>query len=272
MKKLLIPTDFSPAANLAIDYAIDIANQFGSNVTLLHTYQVMSTTGSFVSIERYLKEDAEQEMTKTLNSICSRFKHGASVRSEIINGPTVSVISKLADNANFDLIIMGTQGASGITSVFTGSTTNAVIKNAETPVLVIPEKAVFRPIKNIVFAVDDYDISSAGVVSALTQMARRYQAKVLVYHLDRGESDNAIDPTVSMYMDGLETSYHFEMEGGNVNDSINQFLIDYNGDLLCMIQRDRGFFDRLFHSSVTKKEIFSSQVPLLIMHDDTEWD
>ncbi|NJK82891.1 MAG: universal stress protein [Saprospiraceae bacterium] len=56
MKKILVPTDFSKNAEIATEYALAMANQFGSQVTLYHAFQVQSATGSFASTQHFLRK------------------------------------------------------------------------------------------------------------------------------------------------------------------------------------------------------------------------
>lgn len=63
MKKILVPTDFSENANLALRYAIQVANRFGATVCLLHLYQVATSTGNLVSIDHIVKADREEEVS-----------------------------------------------------------------------------------------------------------------------------------------------------------------------------------------------------------------
>ena len=48
---------------------------------------------------------------------------------------------------------------------------------------------------------------------------------------------------------------------------MNDYLIEHDSEMLCLIRGKKGFFDRLFKESVTLKETFDSPVPLLILHD-----
>ena len=91
---------------------------------------------------------------------------------------------------------MGTQGATGLAEIFLGSTTNSVIKEAQTPVLAIPEGFTYQPITQIVFAIDDEGIAHAGVVKPLLQLAKKMQAPVRVFHQALDFDQDGIDPSI----------------------------------------------------------------------------
>jgi len=267
MKKLLLPTDFSANAEQALAYGIEIANRFGSTLTLLHIYQVFSTSGSFPSVDNYMKEDAYRRLLPLLQKAEGQLKAGVRADSRVERGETAPLIAEVADKGDYDLILMGTQGASGLREIFLGSNTASVMKRSTVPVLAIPRTGDYRPFRNIVLAMDEGDISHAGVLLPLVRLAQRFGAHLRVYHQDSGENGKGLDSSIGLYLDGVEHSYHYELDKDNIVQSINAFVADSDADLLCMIRRRRGFLERIFHESATAREVFHSPVPVLVLHD-----
>ena len=268
MKNILVPTDFSKNAESALLYAAEIANKFGSKITLLNTFKVYSSAGMFLSVESYMEKDAAKQMLATIHRVEPRLKGGATIESKIVRGDAVPVITDLAEKGGFNLIIMGTQGASGLKEIFTGSITNGVMKQTHTPVLAIPNGYQYQPVNTIVFAVDEAGISHPGVTAVLVKLARAFEAKVHVFHQGLSSKDDGIDPTVDIFLDGIPHSFHYELDEQNINESINGFVGDYQANLLCMVRRQRGFLEEVFHVSATTREVFNSPAPLLILHDE----
>lgn len=267
MKKILAPTDFSNNARQALPYVVAIANLFGSEITLVHTYRVYSTTGMFVSVESYMREDARADMLKLVREIERQLENGARVRTKIVRGDAIPVITDIAEKENFDLIVMGTQGASGLKEIFLGSTTHGVSRQTGTPVLAIPAGFIYRPIEKVVLAIDEEGIPYAKVIAPLVNLCKALEARIAVYHKDTGDGGRGIDPSVDIFLEGVDYSLHYELDTDNINDSINNFVLDYQADLLCMIRRKLSFLEKIFHTSHTSKEVFDSPTPLLILHD-----
>lgn len=266
MKKLLVPTDFSDNADNAIQYAVELAGMLEASITLVHTYKVYSTSGMFISVESYLKKDAARQMLEIYERIEKRLGKER-VESKIIRGDTIPVISDMANKSDYDLIVMGTQGASGLEEIFTGTTTNGVLKKSQKPVLAIPEGFSYAPLKNIVLAIDQKGLSVSKVISPLVKLAQKANAHVRIFHKDVGEEDPGIDPSVEIYLEAVEHSFHYDLDDDQLNESINQFVKDYKADMLAMIRRRRSFLEEVFHVSATTKEAFNSPVPLLILMD-----
>ena len=113
MKKILVPTDFSANAMNALRYAIELARTFESKITLIHTYEVIKRTDMLVSMEEVIQKDIDRE-TRALKK-----KIPEDLLADIVvkKGEAVGIISDLAEYGSFDLIVMGTKGASGLRKV-----------------------------------------------------------------------------------------------------------------------------------------------------------
>ena len=88
-----------------------------------------------------------------------------------------------------------------------------------------------------------------------------------MFHTDLGEADLGVDPIIGMYLSGLDYSFHYAPSSMKVNESIDDFVKEQQADMLCMIGRKRARINQLFHRSVTKREVFQTEVPLLILTD-----
>jgi nucleotide-binding universal stress UspA family protein len=267
MKKILMPTDFSQCALNALGYAVDIANQFGCKITLLHTYKHYSTSGMFVSVEEYMEKDAAKNLLNIIKKVEPKLRNGASIDSKLIQGDAIPVISEVADKSRYDLIIMGTKGASGLKEVFTGSITNGIIKSAQTPVLAVPDDFDYQPIDRMVLAVDDRGVSKQEAIQPLINLAKGFDAKIHVFHHASSVKKDKIDPAKDLLLGDLAPSVHYELNGEDPVESINQFVEETGAGLLVMIRHTRSFLEKVFHVSATSKTVFDSPVPLLILKD-----
>lgn len=268
MKNILVPTDFSEHANNALDYAVAIANRFGSHITLFYAYKVYSTTGMLVSVERFMKDDAEEDMHKLIEKTRISLMNGATITGVTVKGETIQGIADKADRDGFDIIIMGTQGASGLKEIFMGSVTNGVIRKTRTPVLAIPNECRYKAFKSFVLAMDSREVQTPGLFRTLVFLVKGYDGSLSIYHKIEGEEDDGIDPSLNQWLKGIEHANHFDFSEKGVNESLSEFLADYGGDLLCMVRHKRGFLERIFHQSVTKKEAFTTAIPLLVLQDN----
>ncbi len=267
MKRILVPTDFSENALQALDYASKIANRFGGHITLLSTFETPRPTGSLRSMRNIIYKDREEQMTALVSTAHEKLVKGTTIEGRVVEGRTIDLIVKAAKYYNADLIVMGTKGASGLKEIFMGSKTSGVIQKTEIPVLAVPANCNYRPFGNIVLAIDALKFSNEKVLTPLLAIAERYKAEIKVFHLERALVPAGFDAKVLSFLEGVPYDFTQSTEYDNINESINDFVKASNADMLCMIRRARGKLQELFHSSVTRKEVFNSPVPLLVLQD-----
>jgi nucleotide-binding universal stress UspA family protein len=270
MHSILVPTDFSKNTQTALSYAIDLANQFACKLILFNTYKLSHRAGMYIGVERMMREESREQMAQLLREVRPKIKGEASVEGKVAKGEAVSTIIRAAKKLEINLIVMGTQGASGLKEVFIGSTTSGVINGSKIPVLAVPSEFKYRPIKTIALSLDGESISSELSLESLRMVIYRYSADVRIFHIATTGQPVGIElkgklPKILSRID--HTVQVIETSSDKVNQSIKKFVEEKNADLLCMIKRDRGFWGNLFHSSVTTREAFSSSIPLLILFD-----
>ena len=141
IKRLLVPTDFSPTAELALQYAIDLAPP-GASIHVLHVVDDAGLLASypegqfvdFVKLRAALIADAEWQVADAIRRIPAPH---AVVTTEIVMGRPVTQIVDTAKTRHVDLIVMGTHGRGAIAHLLLGSVAERVLRGAHCPVLAI---------------------------------------------------------------------------------------------------------------------------------------
>jgi len=170
-------------------------------------------------------------------------------------------------STNYDLVIMGTQGASGFEEIFLGSVTNAIIKRTTTPILVIPSGLRYKSIKNVVLSLDSQPVEGATTLVPVQELLSEFKADLLLFHADKNMLDKGIDKTTYELLGTTEYTIDYTISEDNINKVIKEMVNDYAIDVLVMIRRERTWWKNLFHESVTSKEVFHAPVPVLILHE-----
>lgn len=145
IKKILFCTDFSDNADLAFEYTLDMCSLYNAELTILHvthSYKFSPVCDFFISMEVgqvILDENqkaAMEEVNKRYKDQLGEIKYTSIIR----NGyPATEIIDFIGEN-DFDLIILGAHGSTGLPSIFFGSTAERVVRNAPCPVLTIRSK------------------------------------------------------------------------------------------------------------------------------------
>ena len=140
-KKVLCPIDFSEPARAAMEAAVQIARQFGAELTLFHAYQLPGYTlpeGSVVASPKMLQELAVQAETHLAEWKRLAEGLGASgvTTEKGIGEPALEIID-LAREGGYDLVVVGTHGRTGLRHALLGSVAERVVRKAGCPVLSI---------------------------------------------------------------------------------------------------------------------------------------
>lgn len=143
IQKILVPTDNSPTALKALDYASEIAKFQRATIHLLYVLDdrymsYMSLTEDDTSSMPNLQTKMESAMKKELDELIQkqelppdRFVY------QIKTGRPCEEITGYANDIDADLIIMGTHGATGIRRILIGSVAERVVRRGQRPVLVV---------------------------------------------------------------------------------------------------------------------------------------
>ncbi len=157
MNKILVPTDFSATAKNAALYAVELAKQVGiQKIVLYNAYQSpvtidpMMPTIQLFDIEE-LKKNSEEALT--------HFKEELQTVAGGINLETVSAFNLLVDGLDevckttgADLIVMGITGVGALEETLIGSNAVSVARHSTIPVIIVPAKAKFVKINEVLFA------------------------------------------------------------------------------------------------------------------------
>ncbi|HEX9758301.1 MAG TPA: universal stress protein [Nitrospiria bacterium] len=145
---MLIPTDFSPQSQEAVDYGIQLANDLGSGIYLLHVYQEPLIVPSEPSVPMTPQvtewlTDVQDQALKQLNVMAKEVESQVKkVKTVFKVGIPFFEIVKAAEEIPADLIVMGTHGRTGLAHFMTGSVTEMVVRKAPCPVLTVKPKGL----------------------------------------------------------------------------------------------------------------------------------
>jgi len=139
MLTIVFPTDFSPASNSALCYAVSLAKQ--SQARLLVTYVEAPSVPPVGTIEMSQQHTAEEEtaLETLLESLAGDGDRPIPHEVRKLRGDPAAEIMRLAKEESADLIVMATAGRSGLRRILMGSVAEAIVRAAPCPVLTLKE-------------------------------------------------------------------------------------------------------------------------------------
>ena len=157
MKKILVPIDFSNEAIYACKVAASIAKKTGSEIILLHMLDIPSD--AIDPLDSEISKGGAQTIL-FMKGIHRRFEKlkkepffdGIKLNENVKFHKAFEGVIEESRNNNVDLIVMGSQGATGLKEMLVGSNTEKVVRQSEIPVLVIKQEVETFEINDIIFA------------------------------------------------------------------------------------------------------------------------
>jgi len=137
-KRILVPTDFSAPAALALEYARMLARRFEAELIVVHVVEDSMPIGAefdvpeIAAYRRRLIDDATRELAVAVAALTD-----VTVRTAVLTGRTTRSILDAANEYSADLIVMGTRGRGPIATFVMGSVAERVVRMADCPVMAV---------------------------------------------------------------------------------------------------------------------------------------
>ena len=143
-KKILFPTDNSENSERALNYAIELAKSFNTEVVIFFCEPDLIKEFEKVTNFRYYNDEKEVEneilysFQTVMNEIKEEFiSKGISAKVIMRKGHPGEAIVEASNSENCVLIVMGSRGNGAIKSLLIGSVSNYVIHHSKCPVLLV---------------------------------------------------------------------------------------------------------------------------------------
>lgn len=139
LRRILVPSDFSPSAAAALDCAAELANKFDAEILLLHVLPTLAQYLPFpvvAPLPAQWVESVHKQAQAQLAKEASRIDR-ARVTTELRDGSIHESVLAAAAAWKAELIVMGTHGRRGLSHVVLGSVAERVVRHSTVPVLTV---------------------------------------------------------------------------------------------------------------------------------------
>ena len=277
MRRILVPVDFSVTSKKAVRFAVDIAAKTEGVVILYHLFTPEKRTafGSKEVADENNKR-AEANILKRLTRLRKKIleESGANIVVSAFAGrtPIVNNILGFAEHNHMDMIVMGTQGASGLKKAIIGSVAAKIIAESDLPVMLVPEKSDMKNIEQVVFTTDIKKTDKRALPIAC-DFACLFDAQLTIVNmfLKLHEEDVKGKDEFNTYAHHVRRTYDLsnlqfkQIETSNVGKAMENLSKDLNYDVLAMARRKPEPGERIFQKSFTKEMAFMTTKPLLVI-------
>ncbi len=274
MQKILVPTDFSKAADNALAVAKAIAQKTKATIHLANFYSIPMADYSYpeINMPDEILSQVKVAAVAEIEALTTQLKsENFAVESTIRMGFATDEIVALANEIQPDLIIVGTTGATGIVNKVIGSNAAHVMKNTTYPIMLVPQNCVCDGISNVVY-LDELKEDDTPVLEKLFKLSDELGIEnIKLLNVNTGFFFQAIDEKLMTKLDdtfGLNKIQLDTVTAADVTSGINQYLEKHSVDLVVMSTHKKTLLERIFVRSDTEKMALYSKIPVLIYHKD----
>ncbi len=237
---ILVPTDFSKAADTAINHAATLAAVSGDEVRLLHI--VNSDTKTKLKKAGESLDDLNAKMDAQVADI--KAKYGVKADSHLREGTIFTTIGEVAEEIGARLLVMGTHGVIGLQHI-TGAWAVKVITSSPVPVIIVQKKDLAKHgYKTMVLPIDSSRETKQKVIHSVS-MAKHFDSEVKLFasyesdeFLDNARNANIAWAENMFKKNGVKYSVEHSGKSGGLAKNCIKYASQVNADLLVILTDD----------------------------------
>lgn len=273
MKKILLPIDFTPVSELALEFARNVAAKLGSEIHVLHVVHAPGDTlfdkdGELLECTEYdvthLRMDAakaKEQLDRWLSD------HHSNVKHEVKIGNYYQTLLKYSKDGGFDMIISGIEHTDGIKENIKGNFTDKFIRKSDIPVLTLKCDRRDFNLQKILLA-GDFRSPEKEDLSVMKILQGTYGAEVHLVKVNTPkdfETHRTVHERMQAFanMNELENVHFHVYSDRSVEEGILHFSEDYGMDLLAIGTHARSDFSHLFRGSKAEDVVNHIFKPIL---------
>jgi nucleotide-binding universal stress UspA family protein len=279
MKKILVPCDFSKPAIQAFKFAVDVAKKSKGSIHLVYVVELpvisdtvlMPTLTFEADFFKELKEKTEKRFEKLINKSAAA---NITITYDTVFGSTFTSILEVIEKNPFDLIILGSHGATGLREIIIGSNAEKIVRFSPVPVIVV-KNYLKDDIKNIVFPNTLDTEGQEDLVMKVKAMQNFFQAHLHIVWINTitgftndtitNERLNTFAKRFMLKNYSLYIFNHVSQEEG-----ILAFNNHIKGDLIAMATHGRKGLNHIMNGSLAENVVNHTSAPVWTYHLDKE--
>jgi nucleotide-binding universal stress UspA family protein len=261
MKRILVPTDFSPASQASFAFALSLAARAKAEVFVVHMIELPFLPETTFGVQPYpldraAKQKAIEASTRAFEAMKEKFPSGVTVHFHPVDEYVVPGILVFVESKKIDLVVMSTHGASNLQEFFVGATAEKIARFSPVPVLAIPREVKPEAIRNIVFP-STLELNQDHLLCELKSLQHLLDARLHVLLVNTPANFYSEHEAHTL----LETfARHYELCHFTLNFRSNrsgrrgivEFVNEVHGDLIAMATHGRTGLAHFFRGSIAE--------------------
>lgn len=271
MKIILATTDFSTAANNAVNYAAEMALSIKAKLLLLHVVPIpigYSELPIVVGLEDIMRS-SEKDMIDLKEEVKRMVHDKIVIETEVGMGGFFDELKNVCERVKPYAVVMGSQGKTAAEHILFGAHATYAVKHLNWPVITVPQGVAFKTVKKIGLASDLTEVVEITPIEEIKTLVHDFNAELHILNTGKKEifdADLVFESGLMQEMTmSLNPTFHF-IDNENVDKGILDFAERNQIDLLIVLPRRHNLIAGLFHKSHSKNLVLHSHVPVMALH------
>ncbi|UOQ74838.1 universal stress protein [Hymenobacter cellulosilyticus] len=264
---LLVLTDFTPAADAALQYAATLAAHLQVPLVLLHVNR-----NSIFDPETFtgkIHHRSEGEIAVALNERIQGLKVPAI--PAMTTGRSTAAIREIVQQHQPALLVLGRPSVAELPDELVSTTSLDLLSEIQYPLLIVPTATVPQLPQRLALAADNNPFQLAAPAGPVQQLLSALHTTATIVHVAEPEDNDSCHSALGsvqragLLTDGQNPVATHGVRNLDIPRGIEQAVKDIHADLLVLIARRHNILGRLFHRSITAQMIRQTQLPVLVL-------
>jgi len=270
MKKIMIATDFSPAARNATDYALQLAEVFNATVVLMSAFEqqpILVTETPWMLNSEIEKDLVQRRLEQEVDNLMTEKPKAIDIL--VWKGTAGHAIVEAAEHTGADLIVVGMVREDKEMRKIFGSTTTGLARKTRVPLLVVPEKARFEKPTGIALAEDVTQENVQATPAPVVELLEKFHATlylVRIFNREAGEIIEVLHTNANRRRRiGAFTTLGETSLDDNIARALENVVENHAIDILVLRPEPKSLLGERLYGSTTRDMLFDSSIPLFIL-------
>lgn len=279
MEHILVPINFTPATEISLAHAVGIAQASHKVVIMCHFVTSTVPAGANMILhKREIKEKHEKayiEMRVLLTQYAEHTYNGTGqpvlIEPLVMEGHPDDATEKIMQDNSIAMIVLSHKDSSEIKDLFLN---NKVVREANCPILTIPENATYKPLEYVVYAAN-FDGNDAKRIRDLIELTSNFDAKLDCLHVctdgkklrEENEKMQELQAEFDVVLFS-KLSFKVIRDSKSVTTGLENYLSNHKPDMLVMLKTEQTFFKKLFGNKESiRKMALDNGMPIMIYRE-----
>lgn len=274
--KVLIPIDFSGTSIAAFNYAQELSKYLEMDIAVTHivTPAIPTSDSVYMNPIEIAVQAAENRLERFVEDHRIDLDRDSvqGVDKIVRVGDIGNVLSKMVDELEVDLVVMGTRDKRTILNKILGTASSAVLHTVNKPIIFVHENTRFNPIQKICFAFDA-EGELLNAIKHFHEINSKIEAPTDFLHIEESTEESIISSKqdiIATLFDEGEPSYSFQvkaLKAKSVSDAVMDYCLFEKKDLLVMVHRDHGLIKDIINGSFSMRLIERFHLPIMVVKE-----